>query len=187
MIPCLKRPLSKWPKRDTCNVLLILVSSLLYFLLKYFSSDTDNKQKKYPTEFEKYMTKTVIAKITSKKYEKSILTVEDVLEEIPITKPRPTTDDSNLRKNANGEQVADIPIKLNRYFWSETLKASVKLVGFSNNLLAFQIDQRILMPLNNVESLKLIPYSGDYFIYTTRRTPPEAEGKTMAVFPRPGD
>ena len=116
--------------------------------IKYFSSDTDNKQKKYPTEFEKYMTKTVIAKITSKKSEKSILTVEDVLEEIPITKPRPTTDDSNLRKNANGEQVADIPIKLNRYFWSETLKASVKLVGFSNNLLAFQIDQRILMPLN---------------------------------------
>ena len=148
---------------------------------KYFSTDTENKKKKYPNEYEKYM---VIAVKKPERVITKITTIENIIEE--EIKPKSLEEEMHLRTNTQGEQVADIPIRLNRYFWSETLQATVKLVGFSDDLLLILVDQRMLVPRIKAEELRLIPFNADYFVYGgNKRIPKDAAGKTMTVFPQP--
>ncbi len=149
---------------------------------KYFSTDTENKKKKYSKEYDKYMTVVVKpARVAKEKKEKE--TIEEVVEDNVEVKATPTTlDNVALRKNSQGQEVADVPIKVNRYFWSETLKATVKTNGYSNGMVSFIVDQRLVIPVKEIENLKLVPYSSDYFIYTTKRVPAGAEGLKMTVF-----
>jgi len=139
---------------------------------KYFSTDTEAKKKKYPDDYAKYMTKVVIATKIGK------------IEEEPVIMPSKPETDPNLFTNEQGQLVADIPIVINKYFFSEERFSTLKLVGFKDHCLVFIEDHKLIVPLDEVEKLKLIPHSETFFIYTTKRTPPEAQGKTMRVFPQ---
>jgi hypothetical protein len=131
----------------------------------YFSTDTEKKKKKYPTEYEKWV----------ENYDKK---------PTRITTSVTTSATSGVTIGDDGKKAAEIPIRLNTYYWSEALQATVKLVSYSGEgLIGFLVDQRLVMPLNKVKDLKLIPYSKDFFIYTTRRTPVEAQNKTITVYP----
>lgn len=136
--------------------------------VQYFSTDTEKKKEKYLDEYNNYIK-------TTKKT--SIEDTTDETSDIANNK-----NETELRINADGHKVTSVPIRVNTYFWSEELKATVKINGFSNGMVSLIVDNRMVVPFEQMERLKLVPYNSDYFVYTTRRIPPDAVGKTITVY-----
>ena len=125
----------------------------------YFETDTEKKKKKYPEEYEQYC----------KPPKKDISVKKESLPNEP-------------KVELNGEVTIQIPIKLSKYYWSETLQTSVKVTGYvpQTDMVLLHVDMVKVVPRSEIESLRLFPYSVDGFVLRTKKK--VLSDNTMTVF-----
>ncbi|MGV8131292.1 MAG: hypothetical protein ACP5N7_04305 [Candidatus Pacearchaeota archaeon] len=139
---------------------------------KYFSTDTDKKKGKYPSEYTQYIEPKIEIKVTPKPVEEPKI-VE------PVVKPEVQTD-----VDYDDFEKISIPMKLNTYYWSEELQTTVKLTSVKREgaFATFHVDLVKVVPIKKIKDLKLIPIDRGFF-YAVKSSFPVKEFKMDVYVP----